>query len=380
MVHFKDARDHVRYRAVAYRNGKEQRRFTSAPGPARVGERGSGVWAHCESRLAAPGHWRFDVFVDSGRGFERFTSARFEVDAGASYRFVDAATCSFLGTPAPDGSVACLGETDLFLPGEPAHLWLKLADVVSDHRFLARTYRDGKLVARRQTYWRKADKKRLYSYFLPTVYDTAPGNYRTELLIDTGKGFELAAERAFTVAVLSPVKGDIEERCSWPANPEVWAFCKHRRKRSRGLAHADDTRAWDVNLPQHADEGKPVYPVAPGRVVRYGGEVAPGTGPMAGVLIEHKTPGGERWWSGYLHMRRDSIRVKEGQWVDAGTVIGRIGRTGTSNNHLHVAVYTGKNTPGGLRSIDVAFHPRDATDGSPMMVAKRRAQKRAMIR
>jgi murein DD-endopeptidase MepM/ murein hydrolase activator NlpD len=370
LVRFKDARAHQRYRAIAYRNGKEQRRFTSEPGTSR-GERSRDFWSHCESHIAVPGDWRFDVFVDSGRGFKRLSSAHFQVEADAPYRFVDAATCSFLGAPAADGSVACLGETDVFLPGEPVNLWVKLADVTTDYRFLSKTFRDGKQVGRRETYWRDAGKKGKHAYFAPTDYESAPGRYRAEFFIDTGKGFKLVGERSYVVAVLSPVKGDFEQRCSWSSDPSVWGFCKHRRRHSGGEARADDTRAWDVNLPRHGDGGKPVYPVAPGRVVRYGGEIAPGGGRTASVLIEHKTPGGERWWSGYLHMRRDSIKVREGQWVGADTEIGRIGRTGASNNHLHVAVYSGKNTTGGLRSMDVSFRSRDAA-GSSVIAAKRR--------
>lgn len=381
LVRFKDARDHRRYRAIAYRNGKEQRRFTSDPGSAWGSNGADDFWAHCEKNVALPGDWRFDVFADRGRGgFEKLSSARFTVAADALYRFVDAATCSFLGTPAADGSIACLGKTEHFLPGEPAHLWIKLADVVTDYRFLAKTYRGEQLVGRRQTYWRHAEKKLKHAYFVPTEYNTSPGRYRTEFFIDTGQGFKLVAERSFVVEVLSPVHGLLEQQCYWPSDPDVWAFCKHRRNRSLGLARADDTRAWDVNLPRYADAGKPVYPVGPGRVVRYGGDVAPGSGKMAGVLIEHKTAGGERWWSGYLHMQRDSIKVKVGQFVDVDTQIGRIGRTGASNSHLHVAVYTGKNVTGGLRSMEVAFRPREAGDGSPVVVAKRRGAAREILR
>jgi hypothetical protein len=380
LVRFKDPRAHRRYRAIAYRNDREQRRFTSEP-RSSWRSKGGDVWTHCEKNVALPGDWRFEVFVDRGRGgFEKLSSARFTVEADALYRFVDAASCSFLGTPAADGSIACIGKTERFLVGEPAHLWIKLADVTTDYRFLAKTYRDDVLVGRRQTHWRHADNEQKHAYFVPSEYSTAPGRYRTEFFIDTGHGFRLVAERSFVVEVLSPVHGSFEHQCDWPADPDVWSFCKHRRNRSRGVARADDTRAWDVNLPRYADAGKPVYPVAPGRVVRYGNDVEPGDGKTAGVLIEHRTPGGERWWSGYLHMQRGSIKMKVGQWVNTDTQVGRIGRTGASNSHLHVAVYTGKNVTGGLRSMEVAFRPRDAADGRPVVVAKRRGQERDVLR
>ncbi len=377
LVRFKDARNHRRYRAVAYRNGREQRRYTSDEVPGLF-EKHKDVWAHCEKRVALPGEWRFDLFVDRGRGgFERLSSAHFTVETDASYRFVDAATCSFLGSAGPDGEVPCLGRTERFLPGEPAHMWVKLTGIASDHRFLVKTYRGDQIISQRHTYWRKSDPNRKSSFFIPTEYNTVPGQYRSEFFIDTGDGFKLVGERSFVVDVLAPVDGPLTAKCAWPADPQVWAFCKHRRRHSRGVAAADDTRAWDLNLARYADAGKPVYPVAPGRVVRYGGDVAPGAGSMAGVLVEHTTAGGERWWSGYLHMRRDSIKVRLGQVVDVNTPLGVIGKTGASNNHLHVAVYDGANSLGGLKSVDVAFRSR-TTDGSvPVVVAHRRDQKNA---
>lgn len=380
LVHFKDTRNHRRYRAIAYRNGKEQRRYTSEEASDWL-KPGTDYWAHCEKQVALPGEWRFDLFVDRGRGgFERLSSAQFTVEADAFYQFVDAATCSFIGSRSANGEVPCFGRTDQFLPGEPAHLWVKLSDVVADHRFLVRTYRGNDLIAERHTYWRKADPKQKNAFFAPTEYNTTPGSYRSEFFIDTGKGFKLIGERSYAVQVLSPVQGPIERKCHWPSDPEVWAFCKHRRRHSRGVASADDTRAFDVNLPRYADAGKPVYPVAPGRVVRYGGDIAPGADKMASVLIEHKTSGGARWWSGYLHMRRDSIKIKVGQWVDVNTQLGAIGRTGANNNHLHFAIYDGKNVAGGLKSLDVAFRPRDADGSTPVVVAKRRADRQGIVR
>lgn len=380
LVRFKDSRDHRRYRAIAYRNGQQQRRYTSEEASGWQAK-GRDFWAHCEKQVALPGEWRFDLFVDRGRGgFERLSSAQFTVEADAFYRFVDAATCSFIGSRGPGGEVPCFGRTTHFLPGEPVHLWVKLSDVAADHRFLVKTYRGGELIAQRHTYWRQANANQKNAFFAPTEYNTTPGEYRSEFFIDTGQGFRLIGERSFVVEVLSPVQGPLERKCYWPSDPDVWAFCKHRRRHSRGVAASDDTRAYDVNLPQYADAGKPIYPVAPGRIVDYGGKIAPGTGRMASVLIEHKTPGGARWWSGYLHMRRDSIKVKVGQWVDTHTPLGVIGKTGASNNHLHFAVYGGKNVAGGLKSLDVAFRARDADGSTPVVVAKRRADRRGIVR
>lgn len=54
------------------------------------------------------------------------------------------------------------------------------------------------------------------------------------------------------------------------------------------------------------------------------------------VVIDH----GEGWSSLSAHMWR--IRVKEGQWVEVGDVIGRVGSTGLSTGpHLHLEVRLG---------------------------------------
>ena len=123
------------------------------------------------------------------------------------------------------------------------------------------------------------------------------------------------------------------------------------------MGGADDTFAWDMNLLDDADNGKPVYAVAAGRVVKYSGLYAPGQASGA-VLIEHASDG-TTWWTGYLHMR--SISVAEGQLVDTSTRLGLISSvssTGPVPNHLHFVVYGGRNEPSGLASRNVRFLQR----------------------
>ncbi len=55
------------------------------------------------------------------------------------------------------------------------------------------------------------------------------------------------------------------------------------------------------------------------------------------VLIEHRLPSGESFYSVYAHL--GSISVSEGQDVSPGTIVGRIGMTGsTSGPHLHLQI------------------------------------------
>lgn len=138
----------------------------------------------------------------------------------------------------------------------------------------------------------------------------------------------------------------------------TWTFCQHQRSShtGSGVGGANDRYAWDVNLAGNADAGRPVYAAAPGRVVLYGGTTAPG-GNYGAVLIEHNT-NGRKWWTGYLHMT--GIQVGLDATVTTATVIGYVGHKGVpdGNDHLHVAIYSGSNTPGGLVSHDAQFDER----------------------
>ena len=160
---------------------------------------------------------------------------------------------------------------------------------------------------------------------------------------------------------VAPVAGPfritkLENLACYHAPLPRWTFCQHQgpSHTGGGVGLADDRYAWDVGLSGNADAGKPVYAAAPGRVVKYGGSVAPG-GTYGAVLIEHNTDG-RTWWSGYLHLR--GISVSLGQSVTSATVIGYVGRTGAKVDHLHFATYTGTNTLRGLRSFDTGFVER----------------------
>jgi hypothetical protein len=147
------------------------------------------------------------------------------------------------------------------------------------------------------------------------------------------------------MSVLSPVLGALTVTSS---NIHVadgrWEFNQHKGSLHRpggGISGSDDTYAWDVNLytptNANADAGQEVRAVADGEVVDYAG-VAPGQSAGA-VLIAHPSSQNPVWWSGYLHMQ--SLSISSGQRVTHDSIIGRIGRAGIDNDHLHFVVYTG---------------------------------------
>jgi hypothetical protein len=173
---------------------------------------------------------------------------------------------------------------------------------------------------------------------------------------------------------LSPVVGALRqtgvENAACDTATDLWTFCQHRsgtHAAGAGLQGADDTYAWDANLPANADAGRPVFAVAPGRVVRFAGAIAPQGNSSGAVLIEH-SPDGQSctatpntcWWSAYQQLR--GVQVFEGQLVDGQTLLGVIGDVHPTpvSAQLHVAVYEGLNTPGGLVAVDVTWQPRRA--------------------
>lgn len=349
------------HRVVAYRDGEEQFKRDSTAHPQGTWHIGDKGWGYCEPDLALPGHWRFELYVDIGVGFELLGSRTLKMHAERPYTFLGAATCARVTTSVDGGRYACADPTDTFVASERAHLVAEFADVVADHRFRVETRRDGLLVRTQTTDWNRVRERWPRSYFVPDI-ETTPGTYTFDVSIDVGEGFEPVGSHDFTTAVLAPVEGPVRTQCHWPDERGVWAFCKHSPggpHAPHGVALADDRQAWDANLRDYEDSGEWVYPVAPGRIVRYGGSNASRYNGAAGILVQHETRHGERWWSGYLHMRRDSITVREGDLVDFRTPLGRIGRTGTTNSHLHVVVYRGENRKSALRSFDAAILARD---------------------
>jgi murein DD-endopeptidase MepM/ murein hydrolase activator NlpD len=70
--------------------------------------------------------------------------------------------------------------------------------------------------------------------------------------------------------------------------------------------------------------------------------VAKDTGFGNHVMIRHNI-NGKPYVTVYAHMARGSIKVKKGQKVTAGTILGKMGSTGMSTGkHLHWELYSGK--------------------------------------
>lgn len=100
------------------------------------------------------------------------------------------------------------------------------------------------------------------------------------------------------------------------------------------MAHEGDDYA--------ADDGMPIYAVAPGTVI----EVSQNDHSGGMTVIEHHLPDGTRFESAYLHQWPDTIPVVVGQEVAAGQQIGTVGSAGWSTGpHLHFEIHDASGAP-----------------------------------
>lgn len=108
----------------------------------------------------------------------------------------------------------------------------------------------------------------------------------------------------------------------------------------RGGMHTYDRHdAWDIG-PQNfqaQDEGIELYAAAAGTVIQvrdgeFDRQTSQGSAPANFVEIDH----GNGWTTVYWHLRRDSVRVKQGDVVQAGDLLGYMGSSGSSTDvHIH---------------------------------------------
>ncbi|MGK5091772.1 M23 family metallopeptidase [Deltaproteobacteria bacterium TL4] len=162
--------------------------------------------------------------------------------------------------------------------------------------------------------------------------------------------------------IIPPVDGEFEVskniNAYCPGTSSVkWCFWQWKCQTSpsthcpnNGIDNADDTYAFDINLLNDAENGKPVYAIADGKVYRQG---MWGGSSYGQILISHTDTNGFQWSSGYVHLRDIPSKFKiDGTLVRQGDVLGYISNIGvdgtnttTGNPHLHFAVYNshGKN-------------------------------------
>ncbi len=175
-------------------------------------------------------------------------------------------------------------------------------------------------------------------------------------------GVDSAVTNRAPVRIASPLRGG-----KWVAGSGCCTFNPHRGATLAidGTVHAPERFAIDfvqlnsenrlfsgplADLSSYAYFGVPVHSVRSGRVVRVVDDLpeqVPGALP-AGATIQNAGGNhvvvaiGKGRYAFYAHLKTGSVRVKKGQKIKAGKVIGLLGNTGnTDSPHLHFHVMDG---------------------------------------
>jgi murein DD-endopeptidase MepM/ murein hydrolase activator NlpD len=95
--------------------------------------------------------------------------------------------------------------------------------------------------------------------------------------------------------------------------------------------------AWDFVRSGSGSEGKPFLSCAPGKVTALNETQSSGTSAANFVTVQQAA----EEFCDYIHLKKDSVPVKEGDEVGFGAVLGAVSNTGAdSGAHLHLAVTT----------------------------------------
>ncbi len=128
------------------------------------------------------------------------------------------------------------------------------------------------------------------------------------------------------------------ENAQWPISRDQQpnSDLSYAQYGPRSLPSGYDFHA-GIDLP--ASQGTNVYPVLPGEVVETDHYSGSGTGAGNAVTVKHS----DSLATSYLHLH--SISVQVGDWVNSDDVVGTVGSTGASYNHLHLGYFVNLSNP-----------------------------------
>ena len=112
----------------------------------------------------------------------------------------------------------------------------------------------------------------------------------------------------------------------------IWqAYGTNLHRNTNSTSNSNDYYALDLNLVLN----EAVYPIADGTVI-YAGPALGGWASYGNIVFLNHVVGGVNYQSLYAHLA--SVAVSSGS-VSTSTLIGRAGNSGTTDVHLHLAVY-----------------------------------------
>lgn len=201
---------------------------------------------------------------------------------------------------------------------------------------------------------------------------------RTLIGTDTVRGPRVRVERSAAVQIDSPLRGpgwaDLNGCCDTSNHRYMRASADGRLVKPETFAidwmQLRDGKLYDgdgTRNDQYFGEGAPIHAVADGTIVTVIDGLAETTPFAAADLRDTEDYGGNTVvqrirpgvYAYYAHFRPGTIRVKVGDRVDTGAVLGSLGSSGNSTNpHLHFQLQRG---PGVLTSDSLPFELRRYT-------------------
>lgn len=134
---------------------------------------------------------------------------------------------------------------------------------------------------------------------------------------------EQARRYSALLAAPTPAEGSLPNPLPGQRFVDTWGAARSAGRRHEGV---------DIFAPR----GTPIRATTPGVVLNVG------ENRLGGRTVMILGPGGQRHY--YAHLERYREDLQEGDWVQAGDVVGYVGDSGNARGtppHLHYGIYTG---------------------------------------
>jgi hypothetical protein len=193
--------DH-RYKVELYKEGSKQWEYSSDW--LEVAEKWEYSNFYPSYTNTQPGNYKFKVYIDTGVGFFNIANTDFRVVGDLeehTYRH------TYLSSGWEHGDenegaywdIKPTGQKNVFSKGETIFALSQVKNIYRNHQWKVEVLKGDDMLWEYETPWREVGTGWTYANFLPTFSDAQPGNYRFRIYINTGDGYKLLENKAFSV-------------------------------------------------------------------------------------------------------------------------------------------------------------------------------------